>query len=163
MASWPFTVTLRPCSQESEYFLTSYFFYYKNRPLVHTKPVYPLTEIATSWYREFAYTIETGYHRIPLRMQLQPARIRVEGTLVNFAGETLCRMLPFKWNLFGRSLTWYVYFFGFYNEKCDFFVNFSLATIKTDKGELRNCIIVYNSRFWPEHLPPVKDNKQINL
>ena len=27
-------------------------------------------------------------------MHLQPAQIRVEGTLVNFAGETLCRVLP---------------------------------------------------------------------
>ena len=32
--------------------------------------------------------IETGYCRIQLSMQLQPAQIRVEGTLVNFAGET---------------------------------------------------------------------------
>ena len=38
--------------------------------------------------------IETGYCRIQLSMQLQPAQIRVEGTLVNFAGETQCRVLP---------------------------------------------------------------------
>ena len=42
--------------------------------------------------------IETGYYRIQLSMQLQPARIRVEGTLVNFAGEPLCRVLrPGTW------------------------------------------------------------------
>ena len=50
--------------------------------------MYPLTEIAPSWSREFAYMIETGYCRIQLSMQLQPAQIRVEGTLVNFASET---------------------------------------------------------------------------
>ena len=68
--------------------------------------------------------IETGYYRIQLSMQLQPARIREEGTLVNFAGETLCWVLPFRWNLFGRSLTWCLYFFGFYNEKFDLFCEF---------------------------------------
>ena len=49
--------------------------------------------------------IESGYYRIQLSMQLQPARIREEGTLVNFAGETLCRVLPFDqmeplWQIF---------------------------------------------------------------
>ena len=68
--------------------------------------------------------IETGYYRIQLSMQLQPVRIREEGTLVNFAGETLCRVLLFRWNLFGRSLTWCLYFFGFYNEKFDLFCEF---------------------------------------
>ena len=44
--------------------------------------------------------------------------------------------LPFKWDLFDRSLTWCLYFFGFYNEKFDFFVNFSLASIRTVRGNL---------------------------
>ena len=69
-------------------------------------------------------------------------------------------VLPFKWNLFDRSLTWSLYSLDFTTKNLIFLRiflwNFSFKIVS-------RYTTAYNSRFWPEHLPPVKDNKQIKL
>ena len=163
MASWLFTVTLRPWSQESGYFLTSYLFLqesafsphetsvstHRNRTflipgirrhdwnwILSNSITYAASACPDSWGRD----LSSFCGRNPVQgvtIQMEPL-----WQIFNLVPIFLWILQPKIWVFFGE------FFFGHYQEW---------------EGELRNCIKVYNSRFWPEHLPPVKDNKQLKL